>query len=52
MENLSRRICQLGQCACLLYTFLADAVRFLRCCLRSPTALAAENLFLRKQVAL
>jgi putative transposase len=31
---------------------LLDAVRFLRLCLHSPTALAAENLFLRKQLAL
>ena len=52
MENLSRRIGQLSQCVCLLYTLLTDAVRFLRCCLRSPAALAAENLFLRKQLAL
>jgi hypothetical protein len=31
---------------------LLDAVRFLRLCLRPGTALAAENLFLRKQLAL
>jgi transposase InsO family protein len=29
-----------------------DALRFLSLCLRSPTTLAAENLFLRKQLAL
>jgi hypothetical protein len=31
---------------------LADLGRFLALCLRSRTALAAENLFLRKQLAL
>jgi transposase InsO family protein len=42
----------LVQLSCLLLTLLVDAVRFLRLCLRSPAALAAENLFLRKQLAL
>src|SRR6266699_605346 len=42
----------LMQRSCLLLTFLVDAVHFLRLCLRSPAALAAENLFLRKQLAL
>jgi hypothetical protein len=36
----------------MLCALLLEAVRFLRCCLRSPAALAAENLFLRKQLAL
>jgi hypothetical protein len=36
----------------MLCTLLLDAMRFLQCCLRSPAALAAENLFLRKQLAL
>jgi len=36
----------------MLCTLLLEAARFLWCCLRSPTALAAENLFLRKQLAL
>ena len=35
-----------------LLTLVVDVVRFLRLCLRSPTTLAAENLFLRKQLAL
>ena len=35
-----------------LLTLLVDVVRFLRLCLRPPAALAAENLFLRKQLAL
>jgi putative transposase len=35
-----------------LLTLLVDAVRFLRLCLRPAPVLAAENLFLRKQLAL
>jgi putative transposase len=35
-----------------LFTLLADAVRYLLLCLRPSAALAAENLFLRKQLAL
>lgn len=35
-----------------LWLLLADALRFLQLCLRPPAALAAENLFLRKQLAL
>jgi putative transposase len=38
--------------ASTLLTLAVDALRFLRLCLRSPTTLAAENLFLRKQLAL
>ena len=37
---------------CILLALLGDVVRFLRLCLRSPASLAAENLFLRKQLAL
>jgi transposase InsO family protein len=40
------------QCVYTLLTLLGDAARFLRLSLRSPIALAAENLFLRKQLAL
>src|SRR5215470_7257364 len=36
----------------ILLTLLGDVVRFLRFCLRPPASLAAENLFLRKQLAL
>jgi hypothetical protein len=36
----------------MLCILLLDAVRFLRLCLHAPAALAAENLFLRKQLAL
>ena len=35
-----------------LLTLLGDAVRFLHLCLRPAPVLAAENLFLRKQLAL
>jgi hypothetical protein len=35
-----------------LLTFLVDVVRFLRLCLRPAPVLAAENLFLHKQLAL
>jgi len=37
---------------CLLFTLVCDAVRFLLLCLRPSPALAAENLFLRKQLTL
>src|SRR5215471_10992992 len=36
----------------MLWILLGDHLQFLRLCLRFPTALAAENLFLRKQLAL
>jgi putative transposase len=38
--------------ACLLVTLVCAAVRFLLLCLRPSPALAAENLYLRKQLAL
>jgi hypothetical protein len=40
------------QFPCILLTLLGDMMRFLRLCLRPPIALAAENLILRKQLAL
>jgi hypothetical protein len=42
----------LVQFPCILLTLLGDIMRFLRLCLRPSAALAAENLFLRKQLAL
>jgi putative transposase len=36
----------------MLLTLVLDAARFLRLCLRAPIPLAAENLFLRKQLAM
>jgi hypothetical protein len=38
--------------ASTLLMLIIDAMRFLRLCLRSSMTLAAENLFLRKQLAL
>jgi len=40
------------QLTCMLLTLLVDGVRFLCLCLRPAPVLAAENLFLRKQLAL
>jgi putative transposase len=42
----------LVQLVCILLALLGDTMRFLLLCLRPPTALVAENLFLRKQLAL
>jgi putative transposase len=42
----------LGQFSGMLFTCFVDGVRYLGLCLRSPAALAAENLFLRKPLAL
>jgi transposase InsO family protein len=36
----------------MLLTLVLDTARFLRLCLRTPVTLAAENLFLRKQLAI
>jgi putative transposase len=52
MSQVPRRLPQLLQPIFTLITWVADARRFLRLRLRSSTALAAENLFLRKQLAL
>jgi putative transposase len=41
----------LGEMTYTLLVFLLDAARFLVLCLRPAPALAAENLFLRKQLA-
>lgn len=40
------------QLAPMLLTLSIDALCYLRLCLRSPAALAAENLYLRKQLAM
>ena len=52
MARLARTICPWLQCTSALCLVLLDAVRFLRLCLRPGAALAAENLFLCKQLAL
>jgi putative transposase len=52
---MTRFLCLLydiAQLTCTLLAFLVDVGRYLGLCLRSPAALAAENLFLRKQLAL
>ena len=52
MPCLPRLIHNLLQLVCAVWTLLVDGMRLLRLCLRSPAALAAENLFLRKQLAM
>jgi putative transposase len=52
MTHLIHLIRHLGQCFVTLPMLLADGIRYVGLCLRSPTTLAAENLFLRKQLAL
>jgi putative transposase len=52
MIRLMRFIRHLGQFICTLLMLLGDGGRYLMCRLRAPAALAAENLFLRKQLAL
>src|SRR4029450_6765555 len=52
MLRVPRALHHLVQLTCTLLTLLVDAAHFLWLCLHSPTALAAENLFLRKQLAL
>ena len=52
MTRCIRQLRNLMRFACLLLTFICDAGRFLLLCLRPCPALAAENLFLRKQLAL
>src|SRR5882724_1928628 len=52
MASLTRTIQHLAQSAVMLCALVTNAAGFLRLCLRSPATLAAENLFLRKQLAL
>src|ERR671922_431918 len=52
MRTLLSLLSNFSQAASTLRMLLVDVLHFLRLCLRSPTALAAENLFLRKQLAL
>jgi transposase InsO family protein len=52
MLRVPRLLHHLVQLTCTLLTLLVDAAHFLWLYLHSPTALAAENLFLRKQLAL
>ena len=52
MTRFTHRLCTLMPFVCILLTLLCNALRFLFFCLRPSPALAAENLFLRKQLAL
>ena len=52
MTKLPSLLHHLVQHAGTLLMLLGDAIGFLGLCLRAPTALAAANLFLRKQLAL
>lgn len=52
MLSIPRLLHPLVQLVCMLLGLLGDTVRFLLLCLRPSAALVAENLFLRKQLAL
>jgi hypothetical protein len=53
---MMRNVSELFHCAhervAMLLSLIVDAVRYLGLCLRPSPALAAENLFLRKRLAL
>jgi hypothetical protein len=52
MTRCTRLLCHLIQLRYTVLMLFVDAVRFLLLCLRPSPALAAENLLLRKQLAL
>ncbi len=52
MTRFTHRLRTFMPLVCLLLPLLCDGLRFLFLCLRPSPALAAENLFLRKQLAL
>src|SRR5262245_35478237 len=52
MTRYTRLLHDVLHLAATLLTLVVDIVRCLGLCLRPPTTLAAENLFLRKQLAL
>src|SRR5215510_10785900 len=52
MLNVTGRFRSLNQLTSMMLTLHADTCRFLVLCLRPIPALAAENLYLRKQLAL
>src|SRR5215467_10156430 len=52
MLRVPRLLHYLVPLTCMVLRLLGDAAHFLRLCLHSPAALVAENLFLRKQLAL
>jgi putative transposase len=52
MTRLQGLVHHSAQLACTWLMLLGDVIHYLGLCLRSPTGLAAENLFLRKQLPL
>jgi hypothetical protein len=52
MIRFMRLLQSIGWLTSTLLTLVVDAVRYVGLCLCSPAALAAENLFLRKQLAM
>jgi putative transposase len=52
MTRCTRWLRSLLSCACLFFTLVCDAGRFLLLCLHPRPTLAAEKRFLRKQLAL
>jgi transposase InsO family protein len=52
MRNISNLFRRVREQAAMLLSLIADALRYVGLCLRPSPVLAAENLFLRKQLAL
>ena len=52
MRNISGQFRHLSHLVATLLPLIVDAVRYLGLCLHPSPTLAAENLFLRKQLAL
>ena len=52
MRSVSEQFRRIREPVAMLLALIADAARYLGLCLRPSPALAAENLFLRKQLAL
>ena len=52
MQNVSVFFRHVRELVAMFLVLIADAVRYVGLCLRPSPALAAENLFLRKQLAL
>ena len=51
MQNVSVFFRHVRELVAMFLVLIADAVRYVGLCLRPSPALAAENLFLRKQLA-
>jgi hypothetical protein len=52
MRNISEHFRRIREPVAMLLSLITDALCYLGLCLRPSPALAAENLFLRKQLAL